>query len=270
MKSRVKIITVLIIISIILLNINYVISLIAMGVVNKISYNKSVLKSENIKIELLGGLQTKDKDWYPFVNCFNADYFNHYVKENVKLTILYNFGYFNKNSSVIFDPNSNYYSSFYGCYIVKGENNLYYGFDDESNIDIEKIVKIPEYDYKYLVANSLGCPQNRLIMDYKIENIVNDISLAGISNFIKIDTEISMNGLNHQYKNFRINYIQYGTPINSNNEDFKIIKMYGRLYINKLKNDVTIIYYVFSPSKRTIENCDKEIIQKSKIKIINE
>lgn len=270
MKNKIKTIIILTIISIIILNINFLISIIGLSVFNKINYNNSLMKTENIKIELIGGFETKEKDWYPLVNCYNADYFDRYVDKDVKLTILYNFGYFDRNTSVIFNPKSDYYSSFYGCYIVKSNSDKYYGFDDELKVDIDEIVKIPEYDYKVLVAGDMGCPKDKMVMEYEIVNIEEDVQLSGKSDFIKIDTNIIMNGLNHQYKEFKRNYIQYGIPrYNDIYDEFEPIKMKGRLYISTIKDDLTIIYYVFSPSEEVINKCDKEIILNSKLKMQN-
>lgn len=268
MRRIIKTIIALSVVSIIILNINFIISVIGLSIFNKKNYDDSLMKKENIEIEIGGGYETKEKDWYPLVNCYNAYYFDKYVNKDVELTILYNFGYFNKNTSVIFNPNSDFYSSFYGCYIVKSGGDKYYGFDAESIVNVDEIVKIPEYDYKVLVAGDMGCPNDKMIMDYEIINIVEDVELSGKSDFIRIDTDVIMNGLNHQYKEFKRNYIQYGIPrYNDMYEEFELVKMKGRLYISTLKDDLTIIYYIFSPNADIVNKCDEEIIKNAKLKI---
>jgi hypothetical protein len=67
-------------------------------------------------------LTTIEKDWYPFVITFNDDEgFSNFIGRDLNYTVLYNFGAFEylNGASMIYNPQSQYYSSFYGAYFIK-------------------------------------------------------------------------------------------------------------------------------------------------------
>lgn len=263
MKRNIINLILLIIITLIILNTQFLLSLGIMSVVNRLNYKDSVMEEEGLNINIPSGLTTKEKDWYPLMNCFNAIYFDNYVNRDVDLTILYNFGYFDGKSSVIFNPKSKYYSSFYGAYVIKSKVNEYYGFDNNEELNIDEIVKIFEYDYKYLVAGDIGCPKEKININYEILNESQNTMVSLYDNFYKIDTKINTVGLGHKYNKFHRNYLQYGIPPSSGNfQDFEPIDLFGRLYIKKLDNKITLVLYVLAPYLDIIDNCDKNILNK--------
>lgn len=106
---------------------NYPISLAVMKVYSGIHQKDSIMAKKGISLEIPGGDSTKEKDWYPFVMTFNAsESFRRFIGEadgaDLDLTILYNFPAFDvlKGCSTLYNPNSPYYNSFYGAYMVSG------------------------------------------------------------------------------------------------------------------------------------------------------
>ena len=71
-------------------------------------------------------------------------------------------------------------------------------------------------------------------------------------------------------ENYR-NYIQYGKPKYDVEEDFLPIKMKGRIYARYFaKQDCSIYFYVLAKDYDVLEKCDKEILSKSEVLLLDE
>lgn len=241
-----------------------------MFIYNLYEKNNSLLEKDNIRLTMPGGLVTKEKDWFPFVMTFNDNEgFSSFLGRDVELTILYNFGAFEmlKGSSLLYKKSSDYYSSFYGAYIIKEQDEKKFGFDNDGMINIKEISQVPKYDYKYLVLKGLGC--DNVYVDFKINNINLIDEYIGYSEWYKIDAKIKTNSPIHKKVEDHISYIQYGEPPEEYYEgvDFPINDLVGRLYVRYFDElNSTIIFYVIAPNKKTIEKCDKKFLAKTSIK----
>lgn len=247
-------------------------SYLVMSVYSNYKKMNSLLNEQKIRLDIPGGLSTKDKDWYPFVMVFNADEdFSRYVGRDLKLTILYNFGSFNwKASSTFYSEDSRYFNSFYGAYVVKEEDsNKKYGFTADGSLDIDEIFKLAEYDYKYLVIKSLGCSDDKLSMEILSYDIVPDVSYAGYHGWTRIDSLLLLNSPVHKYKGERRAYIQYGNPHQQEKgEEFKLMTSQGRIYLRYFPEfQATVFLYILSPELTTIETCDEQILSKTTISL---
>lgn len=240
-------------------------------------YNKlnSITHKKNIKFYIPGGLTTREKDWYPFIMTFNDNEgFSKYIRKKLSLTIFYNFGHFKykEGLSSYYDPTSPYYSSFYGGYVIYNNENPDdpYGFDINGKIKIEELESIPKYDQTRLVLPSLGCPQNKIFFKSKIDKIKYNIDYLGTKGWTKIDSTITTNGPNHKYKKNYLGYIQYGKPLaDYSGEDFPLVNLKGRIYAKYFSDyKMTFILYIMAPNIDIIEECDKNILSKSKIEKI--
>ena len=246
----------------------------AMYIFSNMEENESLIEKEKIKFKIPGGISTIKRDWYPFVITFNDDEgFSRYMDKNLSLTILYNFGHFQikDGSSSYYNPNSKYFSSFYGGYLVRNDENkrLPFGFDTNNNINIKELTSVPKYDLDKLVLRSLGCPESKIIIDYSIDDIKDNIDYVGYKNWVKIDTEFRVNSPLHRYKEEKRAYIQYGRPIEKHlsDGDFPIITLKGRMYVKYFEEyNLTVFLYIICDDINTIEECDKEILSKSIIR----
>lgn len=271
-KTIVSIIIIAIVLTIILLSapLKYSVRSYTFMYFNNIIQKKdSLFKSNSIELKMPGGRETRKKDWYPFVLYHNDNEgFSRYIGKKVSLTILYNFGHFNilQGMSSFFDSSSQYYSGFYGAYIVKEHRGKSFVFFEDGSLNIEGALKIPQYDYKYLVLESLGCPKNKRVFNTVIEIVQENISYIGYDGWTRVDSKVITNGSIHNYtKNLKA-YIQYGVPRKEyfTDEEFPIIKLYGRTYVKYFREkDVTIFLYILAPKRSTIESCDEEILSKS-------
>lgn len=100
----------------------YVLSLGVMSVYSGIHERESIMADKGITLEIPGGGETPEADWYPFVMTFSpGESFGRAAGDtSLELTILYNFGAFDlsKGCSRLYDRQSEYYNSFYGAYLV--------------------------------------------------------------------------------------------------------------------------------------------------------
>lgn len=231
--------------------------------------NSSLLKEQKISLKIPGGLSTPEKDWYPFVMVFNDNEgFSKYIGRDLSLTILYNFGAFSweKSSSTFFLDDSPYLGGFYGGYIVKentGENK--YGFTSQGQLNIDDIFAVSKYDYKYLVLQSLGCPEDQLTMDVLSYDTTKDVEYAGYKGWQKIDAFMLLNSPDHKFKGNRKAYIQYGNPLKQvKMEDFRLVTAHARVYVRYFEEyKSTVFLYIITPGMDTLETCDKQILSKT-------
>ncbi len=235
-------------------------------------YRDSLMKTDSIRFRIPGGASTKKPDWYPFVITFNDDEgLSGYLGEQVEFTILYAFGHFSmrKGTSSYYDPGSDYYSSFYGGYVVKPrDKERKFGFLPDGKVNPEELSKVPEYDQKVLVLSSLGCPQEKRVFREEISSVQYHVEYAGYPDWVRIDSGIETNSPVHEYKGFRQGYLQYGKPMGrfQYHEDFPVIPLKGRVYVRYFEEfQATIVLYNMAPSWETVDECDREILSETSI-----
>jgi len=244
-------------------------SYVAMFVYSKYEMRNSLWEKQNIPLKIPGGSSTRDKDWYPFMMVFNDDEgFSQHMGRDLSLSIYYNFGAFNWNSasSALFQKDSPYFNSFYGGYAVKeNSGDKMYGYTATGEPDLKEIFAVPEYDYKYLVLQSLGCPAEKLTMDILSNDITDNVQYLGIDGWLRLDSLLLINSPEHRYKGDRRAYIQYGNPLKQDNdEEFRLVTTHGRIYLRYFPEYKSTIYlYIMTPSLDTLEKCDREILSKS-------
>ena len=234
---------------------------------------KSLLNKLDVSVEIPGGRSTKEKDWFPFVLVYNDNYgFSKFMERELSLTILYNFGAFDwKNgSSSYYNAESPYYNSFYGGYIIQEqESNRKYGFTPDGEPLIEEIISVPEYDFKYLVMQGLGCPEEKRVMDALSYEITSNVDYVGYNDWYRIDGLLLLNNPNHKFKSNRRAYIQFGNPINySDKEEFGLITMHSRIYAKYFEEiGSTVFLYIMTPGGLELEKSDQEILSKTIIRL---
>lgn len=229
--------------------------------INKIDFN----------IHIPGGLSTKERDWYPFMIYFNNDKgFSKHINKNLSITILYNFGAFNHKSgmSSYYDANSPYYSSFYGAYIIRDNDNPInmFGYNKNNTLNIDEISKLVTYDQKNLVLTSLGLDSTKSSFNFDITNINKNIDYLGHTNWTKVDAKIKTNGPIHRFKSHKRGYIQYGRPphLDPDISNFPVIDLYGRVYIKYFDEyNITVILYGMMSSMEILNQWDEEILEKT-------
>lgn len=229
--------------------------------------NTSVLHDEGIKISIPGGITTIKQDWYPFVITFNDDAgFSEYMNRNLRMTVLYNFGYFPfyRGYSAYYDINSSYYNSFYGAYIIKAEGGEPFGYKN-GEVNIEEIGKIPTYDMKHLVLKSIGA--RNPVFSYEMTGF-KDADLLNESEWQVFDANLHVTGSLHEYQGDKRAYIQYGRPpvINGETNEYEVIDMKARIYSKYYEEkDISIFFYCITKELETINEWEEKIMSRSKV-----
>ena len=260
-----KFITAIIIIGLCIINFSYLKSLSVMTLYDIYQNSHSIMKENGLKIKIPGGLKTLKKDWYPFVMTFNDDSIKASLKEDIKLTVLYNFGAFKKGISTFYDRQSDYFSSFYGAYIIESnKTSSPYGYEG-GTINTDKIVKLARHDIDTLVLASLGCKNSQT--QFLTTRDLEETDYVNYSDWTKIDSAVYTRSPLHKYKENHQAYIQYGKPPSTYKDtDFEEVKLYSRIYCRYFEQDnVTIILYIIAPNFDIINETDSKLLSKTKI-----
>jgi len=249
-------------------------SMAIMGVYSKMNEADSLMKTEDIKLSIPGGLTTLRSDWYPFVMTFTADngFCSFTGDSSLSLTILYNFPAFSpiKGCSRLYDTSSPYYNSFYGAYLVKDADGTPYGFleqpDGSLYPDAAAVADVPKYDFWNLVLSEFGLTKSNAVFDWNITDISAPLSYAGTEGFYRMDASLTVNGASHSYNGFTQSYLQYGKPNFPVTESLAPVPMYGRLYGTYLEEkQVSLFFYIVAADTEVLEDCDKQLLSKSKL-----
>lgn len=248
----------------------YVRSLAVMAVYSHVCKEDSIMEKEGFDVQIPGGGATNETDWYPFVMTFTADQeFSNYIgKPGEKLTILYNFPAFNlsKGCSRLYDTKSPYYNGFYGAYLVQQEDGSAYGFDEQGNLDSDAITDTAKFDFFSLVLEDFGLqPEDEV---FTCENIELDdgYRMAGYDGWIRMSSDILVNGAWHKRQDGVTSYLQYGAPNFAVREAFAPVEMksvvYGRYFE---EYHTSIFFYVMAPDENVCRQCEGEILKASVI-----
>lgn len=235
-------------------------SFVVMGIYSGQQNAGSVMTKNGFAIDMPSG-----QGWYPFVMTYNATGFSEWSGIDAEMSIMYNFGAFNviKRTSSIYDKNSDRYSSFYGAYVLK-KNGGTFGFNNEG-LDIEEMTEAVKYDYTQLVIAAFGCEEPVFkVDDYDIQE---DTSIAGSGGWTKIDARITASGCAHNFISDKTPYLQYGPPMDKEEQDFAPVSMYGRIYAKYLGDyGCTVMIYIIAPNKNAADDCDSGILLKTVIR----
>lgn len=250
-------------------------SMAVMGVYSAANEHSSVLRDNDVKIDIPGGLVTREDDWYPFVMTFNADTsFSNYINaDGTRLTIMYNFPAFSMldGCSRLYDEDSPLYSSFYGAYAVKMADDTPYGFSgtkDGLKLDERAAAVVPEYDYHRLVLRDFGLTNDNSVFEWEILEKREGITYAGYTDWEVIDAELVVNGCAHTSHEFVQSYLQYGRCAYDTDDSLAPLKMYGRIYARYFEQkNMSIFFYIITAKKEQLESCDRDILSKSTIEI---
>ncbi len=237
---------------------------------------KDGLTAEEIDIHIPGGWSTFQKDWFPFVMTFvPGEGFGYDIGQDTTLTILYNFPAFNplKGCSMLYDENSDYYSSFYGAYLVRNENGSPYGFltDDRNKIidlNEDEIATVAKYDFWNLVLSDFGLTRENAVFDFTVKSVEKDVSYLEKSGWYKADATVTVNGCAHQNNNFVQSYLQYGIPAFDVENELAPVELKARMYGQYFPSqNVSIFFYIIAADQSVIEETDREILSKSSLNV---
>ena len=248
----------------------YIRSLIVMRIYSAQCEKSGIPRECGFRIRIPGGNATKETDWYPFVMSFSdhAGFSNYIGKPGTKLTILYNFPAFSfkTGASRLFEPESLYYNSFYGAYIIKLPDGGAYGMKDDGTVDADAVECIAAFDYSKLVLSDFGLSSKDFICEASKEVQEKDATMAGIDGWTKLSADLTVSGAAHNRSGFVTSYLQYGSPKGSVEEAFAPVSMKSEVFARYFPEyDVTIFFYVMARTDSVAKTCEEQILSKSSI-----
>lgn len=184
------------------------------------------------------------------------------------MSILYNFGSFEKGQSTFYDSDSDYFNAHYGVYAIQLDQGVF-GWKN-GQLDVEAIKSIVKFDQLDLVMASLGCSVTDRFFECEITEIKEGPPMAGFSDWVQIDALIKTNSPLHQKTENRLGYLQYGEPPEDyEGEDFPVISTKGRLYLRFDEvHKITIIYFVIGETQEFIDETSQDYLMPIQWKII--
>jgi hypothetical protein len=238
-----------------------------MSVYSASEHRQSVMAEHDVKIRISGGLKTKEKDWYPLMMTFNplSSSFSRRLGREASVSIMYSFGAFEygKGASLYYNPNSDYFSSFYGAYVIEDKNQAF-GFYADGSLNTDELSLVPDYDMRILVLKSIGCEAP--FFDYEVASVEEVDEFIGYKDWFVMDSIIYTNSPVHEVTDKHQAYIQYGKPSYEGDTDFEPITLYGRVYAKYFETeDLTICFYVIGANEDTINNTDLMFLQEAEL-----
>lgn len=237
---------------------------------NLIHAQDSVQSHTGLQVDIPGGRETEDTDWFPFMLQFNAhDGFTHYIGEDAQLTIVYNFGAYASDQpmSSFYDRHSAYYGAFYGAYLVRLEDGEPFGLTQEGQLKPDQLKRMGAYDYQHLVLRGLGAPYNRLYFN-EVMTCTGQETLAGYSDWQVACSTIETRGPLHQENGWHLSYFQYGKPPAYSGESFLPTTLQAKTWVRYFpKARTTVALYVIAPDERVIEETQEDLLSKTVISL---
>ncbi len=224
-------------------------SYVAMGVYSGQHSRESVMKQQGFTVDIPAG-----KGWYPFMLTYNADGFSAWSGIEADMTILYDFGAFDAGTrtSTIYDPDSDKYCAFYGAYVLRMDGGEF-GFAD-GVVDMNAVTLAFEYDDTVLVLEGFGCDSP--VFEVDGFTVQDGLSFAGYDGWTRIDADLTVSGVAHNYKESYMAYLQYGSPTQAVDEDFAVTQLKGRMYIRYFEEySCTVMLYALAPEEGTVDVC---------------
>lgn len=242
-------------------------SMAIMSVYSAYCQRDSIESHTGMRLRIPGGMETGERDWYPMTLFYDAsEEFSSYIGEDVRLNIYYNFPAFDiwEGSSWLYDPDSPYYTSFYGAYLVEGGAG--FGFDEEGKIDAEEAAQVIWFDLFRLVLDDFGLSEQDAVFAWEEEERKEIPYYANLEDWQQIDGRLEVNGAGHHPRDFCLSYLQYGKPAEGPAEAFAPVQLQGRMIGRYFEEeDVSLFFYILSGDPTVLEDCDRRILSHSQV-----
>ena len=144
-----------------------------------------------------------------------------------------------------------------------------FGFRADGSLDLAKTGLVPQYDFEQLVLRDFGLRAQDLQFDWTVREVRTVDGFLGYDGWSCVNADMTVSGAFHHADSFRQSYLQYGTPKYNaySQDDFTPVKMRGRVYARYFPEwESSVFFYVMAPSWEVVDSCDRQILQKSKLR----
>lgn len=144
-----------------------------------------------------------------------------------------------------------------------------FGFRADGSLDLAKTGLVPQYDFEQLVLRDFGLRAQDMQFGWSVQTVQTVDGFLGYDGWSCVDANMTVSGAFHHADSFRQSYLQYGTPKYDAiaGGDFAPVTMYGRVYARYFPEwESSVFFYVMAPSWEVVNNCDRQILQKSKLR----
>ena len=144
-----------------------------------------------------------------------------------------------------------------------------FGFRADGSLDLAKTGLVPQYDFEQLVLRDFGLRAQDMQFDWTVREVQRVDGFLGYGGWSCVDADLTVSGAFHRANGFRQSYLQYGTPKYDaySDDPFAPVNMRGRVYARYFPEwESSVFFYVMAPSWEVVDNCDQQILQKSKLR----
>ena len=144
-----------------------------------------------------------------------------------------------------------------------------FGFRADGSLDLAKTGLVPQYDFEQLVLRDFGLRAQDMQFGWSVQTVQTVDGFLGYDGWSCVNADMTVSGAFHHADSFRQSYLQYGTPKYDAiaGGDFAPVTMYGRVYARYFAEwESSVFFYVMAPSWEVVDNCDQQILQKSKLR----
>lgn len=232
-------------------------ALVIMNVYDVIQTETAGLKEYPLSVKLPYAkplmLDSGTYEFLPVMNTFNASKgFSNWHGQELELVIDYAVpdfergqSGFRKSYSAFYEPTHPLYSSYFGCYYLKGHS---------TPLDRETVLAVMEYDIRLLALPAVGLHYEDSSFQVNEIKPVKSIVLDSLE-WTVYDALIKLNGPWHVPEHFQWGYLQFGRPPLGLGEgdEYPPVTMHGRIYVTSLPDrDLSLGLYVLAPTQEAL------------------
>lgn len=244
-------------------------SMAVMSFVSRDSRRSGLASDSGMDIDIPSG-----EGWYPFVMNFNADgpFSRLTGQEGSRLSILYNFPAFDnaKGCSSLFDPDSDYYTAFYGAYLTRMPDGSAFGFSTGGQELPQAAAQLARLDLYSLVLADFSLSPGDFVFEYTQEGREEGVTAAGSGGWTRLEARLRVNGAAHSAREGVRSYLQYGRPAFQTGAEFAPVDMSCVIFAKFFENEkISVFFYAMAPSPAVIEAWEADILSRCGISFHN-
>ena len=178
----------------------------------------------------------------------------------IDVAMVWGIGAFGANDvcSTMYDPSSGWYNVLFGAYGIhsRASDGSTWGYKDDGTPDFDQLLQIFAVDYNKLTAGQFGCPPQQ--MAFSVESLIPGTKPVPGTSIVwdTADVVATVPSLLHDFRTTlkkAESYLVYGVPDPTfliGRQAFEPVSMRGRLYMRRLRPQVTLSWGTLCPATK--------------------